>query len=1055
MFAIQFQHFYLMRKRTILSLLALASAINVFAGSNKFTYDGIRYEIISEDDMTLAVIEPGSYSSYSGDIVIPASVTYNNQEYHVKGIKHDAFEDCSNLTSITIPQGVTYIDGGAFRSCSSLSSITIPNSVTSIGYGAFGGTAWYNNQPDGLVYAGNVAYKYKGTMPDNTSVIITDGTLGIAEGAFDECEGLVSIKIPTSVMEIGDGAFEYCSGLTSIEIPESIKVIKGQTFEGCSSLKAVTIPNSVVSIEGRAFGDCKSLETFEVPDNVYYIDTDAFNGTAWYKAQPNGVIYLGTTAYTYKGEMPQNTSIEIKEGTKKINSSAFYGERNLKSVIIPDGVISIGFNAFCDCEGIDSITLPNSITDIGDGAFASCKNLKSIIIPEKIKYIPVDFVAGCANLRSITIPQSVETISNYAFVRSGLVSINIPSGVTAIKDNAFAGCEDLVAVTIPASVTNIGSEIFDRCTKLAYITSYSTEPYLISCDEDAFYGVNTRTCVLLIPDGEIYQFMYHDSSTGPWCKFSNIWSIGDNVVDGISYAITSSSDKTVAVIPLGTDEIGTELKYQGRIVIPGKVTLKGDEYSVNSISDFTFMNSTGLTSIVVSEGVTQLGSAAFSGCSGLKSVKIPSSVNMIEGNLFEECSNIDTIIWHSNQHPFYALLYCRENVKHVELRNTMTTLDVYMFPNCRNLESVILPGSLTKIDGLAFENCSSLKSIIIPDKVSVIGHEAFKACKSLTYVTLPSALQSLGDQFLFCRSIKAINIPSNVKTIRDNPFYYCDSLTSITVDPQNTVFDSREGCNGIIETATNTLIVGCVNTIIPSTVTSVGSYAFSRNIQIERITIPNNVTNIGDGAFSGCGKLQSISIPNDITYIGKRTFSLCASLKTINLPDSLKNINEEAFSRCVDLESINFPKGLTGIGDYAFNGCEKLDSIYLPSNTKAIGLFAFGRCDSLRVVYSSAVTPPLTGEYPNIFSDETYEKAILYVPEGSETAYGTASGWNLFHTIKTFKPTDVESVIDSIEADIVPLYYYDLSGNKTDIPQRGFNIIKYSNGQTKKVFIEE
>ena len=996
-----------MIKRTCILLLVLFSVTKSFA-DNYFESGGIRYTFFSDSAVSVTKLQGNNL--YEGDITIPSSVNYNGFNYRVLEIYQFAFKNCVDLTSVTIQEGVEYIGYEAFSGCNKLTSITIPNSVKDIDEDAFEGTAWYNSMPNGVVYAGKVAYNYKGDMPENTSVIIKDGTVAIAKYAFWDCSGLISIELPSTVTVIGDCA-----------------------FDGCSDLASITIPESVTSI-----------------------GSDAFMGTKWYRSQSDGVIYIGSMVYKYKGDVPGNTRIVIKEGTKIINKRAFYEKRSLESIVIPDGVVSIGEDAFYRCDKLDSISLPNSITDIGDCAFASCENLKSINIPEKIKYIPARFVEGCKKLRSITIPQSVETILYEAFLYSGLISVNIPSGVTAIKSRAFAGCEDLVAITIPASVTSIGREVFDHCNKLAYITSCSTEPFTISCDKDAFSGVNTNTCVLLIPKDDMCQFLYHDSSTGPWSKFSNIWTIGDNVVDGICYSIISASDKTVAVIPMGTDESGTELNYLGRIVIPDKVALKGDEYSVNSISDFAFMDNFGLISIVVPEGVTQLGTGAFSGCSGLKSIKIPSSVSTMGGsNQFEYCSNIDTIIWLSNQHPFDALLYCRENVKHVELRNSMTTLDKYTFPNCCNLESVILPGSLTKIDGLAFENCSSLKSIIIPDKVSVIGSRVFKGCLSLAYITLPSALQSLDDQFLFCRSIKAINIPSNVKTIRDNPFYYCDSLTSITVDPQNTVFDSREGCNGIIETATNTLIVGCVNTIIPSTVTSVGSYAFSGNIQIERITIPNNVTNIGDGAFSGCGKLQSISIPNDITYIGKRTFSLCASLKTINLPDSLKNINEEAFSHCVDLESINFPKGLTGIGDYAFNGCEKLDSIYLPSNTKAIGLFAFGRCDSLRVVYSSAVTPPLTGEYPNIFSDETYEKAILYVPEGSETAYGTASGWNLFHTIKTFKPTDVESVIDSIDADIVPLYYYDLSGNKTDIPQRGFNIIKYSNGQTRKVFVEE
>jgi len=163
-------------------------------------------------------------------ITIPDSVT---------SIGSYAFYYCSSLTSITIPSSVTSIGNNAFYYCSSLTSITIPDSVVSIGSSAFNNTAWYNNQPNGLVYAGKVAYKYKGTMSDNTSITLKDGTLGIGGSAFSSCRSLVSITIPNSVTSIGSYAFYYCSSLTSITIPSSVTSIGYYTFYGCSSLKDV------------------------------------------------------------------------------------------------------------------------------------------------------------------------------------------------------------------------------------------------------------------------------------------------------------------------------------------------------------------------------------------------------------------------------------------------------------------------------------------------------------------------------------------------------------------------------------------------------------------------------------------------------------------------------------------------------------------------------------------------------------------------------------------------------------------------------------------------
>lgn len=173
----------------------------------------------------------------SGEFIIPDSVTsIGNQAFYgctgltsvtipnsVTSIGLAAFSGCTGLTSITIPDSVTSIGFCAFENCSSLISITIPNSVTNVSSGAFGNTAWYNNQPDGLVYAGKVAYEYKGTMPSNTSIVIKDGTLGIVSAAFVSCSGLTIITIPNSVTRIGEEAFRYCDSLTSIEYDGTIE----------------------------------------------------------------------------------------------------------------------------------------------------------------------------------------------------------------------------------------------------------------------------------------------------------------------------------------------------------------------------------------------------------------------------------------------------------------------------------------------------------------------------------------------------------------------------------------------------------------------------------------------------------------------------------------------------------------------------------------------------------------------------------------------------------------------------------------------------------------
>ena len=246
-------------------------------------------------------------------VIIEDGVTY---------IGSYAFYGCTGLTSVTIPDSVTSIGSNSFYGCTGLTSITIPDSLANIEGDAFNNTAWYNNQPDGMVYAGRVAYKYKGTMPDNTSIIIRDGTKRIAGYAFRDCTGLTSVTIPDSVTSIGGYAFYECTGLTSVTIGNSVTIIGYSAFGECTGLTSVTIPDSVTSIGGYAF-----------------------EGTTWANNQPDGVVYAGRVAYGYKGTMPDNTSIIIRDGTKGIAGSAFERCNGLRSVIIPDSVTSIGFGS--------------------------------------------------------------------------------------------------------------------------------------------------------------------------------------------------------------------------------------------------------------------------------------------------------------------------------------------------------------------------------------------------------------------------------------------------------------------------------------------------------------------------------------------------------------------------------------------------------------------------------------------------------------------------------------------------------------------------------------
>ena len=213
---------------------------------------------------------------------------------------------------------------------------------------------------------------------------------------------------------------------------------------------------------------------------------------------------------------------------------------------------------------------------------------------------------------------------------------------------------------------------------------------------------------------------------------------------------------------------------------------------------------------------------------------------------------------------------------------------------------------------------------------------------SVIYDTQNYSVTSIGEEaFRNCQGLISIEIPNSVTSIGDQAFFGCSSLTSITIESGNTMYDSRNNCNAIIETATNTLIHGCKSTVIPSSVTSIGDGAFSCCTGLTSITIPNSVTSIGSSAFESCTGLTSITIPNSVTSIGDRAFIGCSSLTSVIIPNSVTSIGDYAFDSCTGLTSITIPNSVTSIGDHAFSGCSSLTSIELPNSVTTIGYDAF------------------------------------------------------------------------------------------------------------------
>lgn len=292
----------------------------------------------------------------------------------------------------------------------------------------------------------------------------------------------------------------------------------------------------------------------------------------------------------------------------------------------------------------------------------------------------------------------------------------------------------------------------------------------------------------------------------------------------------------------------------------------------------------------------------------------------------------------------------------------------YSFYYCSGLTSISIPGNIISIGDYAFGVCTALTSVTISNSVTSIGENAFSICISLESVTIPNSVTSIGyGAFESCYSLKSITIPNSVTSIGENAFGSCSGLENINVAVENTKYRSVENC--VIEIATNTLIFGCKNSVIPTggSVTTIGNYAFNGCSGLTSITIPNSVTSIGNLAFSNCVGLTSITIPNSVTSIGSTAFGWCKRLTNITIPDSVTTIGSNAFFDCRKLASVTIGNSVTSIGNYAFAHSRLTSITMLPTTPPTLG---------------SDVFPP------NV--------TTITVPVGCGDAYKTAEKWSTY-----------------------------------------------------------
>ena len=791
-------------------LLALATfavmavVCAVCAGAE--TYQDFEYSALDDGRVKIT-----GYNGGAETVVIPDTIDGKS----VTSIGRRAFEGCTNLKSITIPNSVTEMGRRAFSGCSSLTGIAIPDSVTEIGKYAFDGCKSLTSItiPDGVTSIGDGAFYNCSSLTEikvaseNSNYVSVNGVLYNKDKTTIICYPAGkkgnNYKIPDGVTKVGSSAFIGCSSLTSITIPNSVTEIGYSVFEGCTNLKSITIPNGVTSIGDSAFEDCTSLKSITIPNSVTSIGDSAFEDSTSLTSItiPNGVTSIGDSAFEGCTSL---TSITIPDSVTSIGFGAFIGCSSLTSITIPDSVTCIGDSAFNGCTSLTSITIPDSVTSIGESAFSGCSSLASITIPDSVMSIGNDAFHECSSLTSITIPNSVTSIGDYAFLgcsRLTAIDVNtdnkdytsvngvlfyndktiicypagkkgnnykIPDGVTSICWYAFSGCTSLTSITIPDSVTEIGGSAFENCSSL---TSITIPDSVTSIGIGAFVGCSSLTSIM-IPDNVTYigGAVFADCSSLTEIKVStqNAKYVS---VNGVLY----NKDKTtIMCYPAGK-------KDKNYKILDG----------VTEICTSAFNGCSSLTSITIPDSVTEIGVSAFSGCSSLTGITIPDSVTRIDMSTFRGCSSFTSItipdnvtyidIWAFNGCTGLTAIDVKAgNNNYTSVNGVLFNKDkteLICYPAGKTDKSYNIPSCVTNVGGWAFDGCTSLTSITIPDSVTEIDWSAFEGCTSLTSITIPDSVTEIGwSAFEGCTSLKSITIPSSVTSIGKNAFgYYFDN----------------------------------------------------------------------------------------------------------------------------------------------------------------------------------------------------------------------------------------------------------------------------------------
>lgn len=749
---------------------------------------------------------------------------------------------------------------------------------------------------------GSAAYlvKYVG---NDTKVTVPSKANGItvttiAASCFEGNTTVESVKLNTSIVTLGEAAFKNCTALKSVTGTGSLTEIGASAFEGCTALESIAFPESVTSVPEKCFAGCTALAEIKEHKNLKNCAADAFTGTPWENAQPDGPLSFGRVLYSHKGDVSE---LVIPEGVSIIEEYAFLGCDFIKSVEFGSDVEEIGLYAFQNCVNLETVKVDDALGIINAGAFKGCSALKEFDASEAtVATIGYEAFADCSSLTKAVFSETLSEIGSLAFANTSLTTIDFGKNVKTVDATSFEGVKTLESITVVDNNKNFSSV------------------------DGVLYNKKGKELVV-----------FPSAKTGEFALPQKVERIKNSAFKGsVVSTVTLAEDTALNAIEANAFENSAITSF----VIPE---------AVQKIESAVFKNATKLSKVTFNEGLTYIATSAFEGCSSLAEVTLPNSLKDIASYAFKNTgikslntgdgvAKIDTEAFADNKN--LTDLYIGKNVD--KIGNNA-------FANCTSLVVVTLPASLRFFDASAFSGCKSLVKLTV-DK------------ENKYYNSIGAAIYSADGKTLVVagnKNTKTVIIADGTEVIANNAFDFATGVVAISAPATlKTVQGNALDVTAWYKNNTGSLYVGKVlykvKGSMPALVVNDGAVAIAdnavANASVKSVVLPASLTYIGSGAFAG-SSVGSVVIPSKVTYIGSDAFKGVKTLKTLKLSKSLQTLGNGAFSGCSALSAVVIPEGVKLIAGDTFANCKSLSSVVM-AGVEKIAKYAFSGCSSLKTI---------------------------------------------------------------------------------------------------------